>query len=132
MYRHACKTQACNNVDESAPELSRTDWFNASMVQLLERGVRTATALLAAAGADTRWGAAAGAGVDEAAAAAARDRAVAFAASAAAAAAMLLQRLQVRHRGCANWTASPVPQNRSIALARQSCGPAAHLWAAVK
>lgn len=67
-----------------------------ALLQLLERGVRTATALLAACDADTRWGSAAGAAVDEAAAAGSRERAVAFAASAAAAAAMLLQRLQVQ------------------------------------
>jgi hypothetical protein len=57
--------------------------------------VRTATALLAACDAESRWGAAAGAAIDEAAAAANRERVMSFAAAAASAAAMLLQRLQV-------------------------------------
>lgn len=69
-------------------------FHDAGGLALLERGVRTATVLLAACDADTRWGSAAGAAVDEAAAASSRERAVAFAASAATAAAMLLQRLQ--------------------------------------
>jgi hypothetical protein len=67
--------------------------------QLLERGVRTATMLLAACDAESRWGAAAGAAVDEAAAAANRERVMSFAAAAASAAAMLLQRLQVCRLG---------------------------------
>lgn len=57
--------------------------------------MRTATALLAACDAESRWGAAAGAAIDEAAASANRERVMSFAAAAASAAAMLLQRLQV-------------------------------------
>lgn len=89
-HRHAIR-MATPDIGVGSEHLSN----GLSHWQLLERGVRTATALLAACDAESRWGAAAGAAVDEAAVAANRERVMSFAAVAASAAAMLLQRLQV-------------------------------------